>query len=105
MQTLDDAERSGLELARALGASTSDDLRALPARQLQLARPHENRTDESYNPSDVPRGSFDTAYPIIDGYVLSESTSAIFAQGRQNDVPLLTGSTANEGATMPRPRL
>lgn len=102
MQTLDDAERSGSELARALGASTSEDLRALPARQLQLARPHKSGGDEPYDPSHVPRGSFDTAYPIVDGYVLPDSAFAIFAEGRQNDVPLLTGSTANEGATMPR---
>jgi para-nitrobenzyl esterase len=38
----------------------------------------------------------------VDGYLLPDSPCAIFAGGRQNDVPLLTGSTANEGATMPR---
>jgi len=102
IQPLDEAERSGLELAEALGATTSEQLRAVPARQLQLARPHQSGSGEPYDPSHVPRGSFDTAYPIVDGYLLPDSPCAIFAGGRQNDVPLLTGSTANEGATMPR---
>ena len=40
------------------------------------------------------RGSFG---PIIDGYVLPEKVSDIFAQDKQNDVPTLTGWNANEG--------
>ena len=101
IQTLDDAERSGLELARALNASTSAELRAVPAQRLQLVRLH-GSGGGTYDPSHVPRGSFDTSYPIVDGYVLSDTQCTIFAAGRQHDVPLLTGSTANEGATMPR---
>jgi para-nitrobenzyl esterase len=101
IQTLDHAEQSGLALARALGASTAAELRAIPARDLQLARPDQG-DNTTYDPSHVPRGAFDTAYPIVDGYVLPDTQYAIFTQGRQHDVPLLTGSTANEGATMPR---
>jgi para-nitrobenzyl esterase len=101
MQALDDAERSGLELAQALGASTSAELRSVPAQRLQLVRLYQSGGG-TYDPSHVPRGSFDTSYPIVDGYVLPDTQYAIFAAGRQHDVPLLTGSTANEGATMPR---
>jgi para-nitrobenzyl esterase len=37
--------------------------------------------------------------PDIDGYFLPETTDAIFAAGRQNDMPLVTGSTANDIGT------
>ena len=40
--------------------------------------------------------------PIVDGYFLPEPTKKIFAEGRQNDVAVLTGSTANDiGTTGP----
>jgi para-nitrobenzyl esterase len=39
-------------------------------------------------------GSFS---PIIDGYVLPEQVSEIFEQGKQNDVPTLTGWNVDEG--------
>lgn len=35
--------------------------------------------------------------PVIDGYVLPEDVAAIYAAGRQNDVPLLTGWNADDG--------
>ena len=35
-------------------------------------------------------------HPIIDGYVLAEEPFAAFAAGRQNDVPILIGSNADE---------
>jgi para-nitrobenzyl esterase len=35
--------------------------------------------------------------PIIDGYVLPETISRIFEQGKQNDVPTLTGWNMDEG--------
>ncbi len=36
--------------------------------------------------------------PIVDGWVLPDTVENIFAQGRQNDVPTLTGLTADEGS-------
>jgi para-nitrobenzyl esterase len=38
-----------------------------------------------------------TSRPIIDGYVLPASVSDIYAQGKENKVPLLTGWNDNEG--------
>ena len=35
---------------------------------------------------------------VIDGYLIPEDLSITFAQGRQNDVDVLAGSNANEGA-------
>ena len=37
-----------------------------------------------------------TFHPIIDGYVIPEEPYAAFAAGRQNDVPILIGSNADE---------
>jgi para-nitrobenzyl esterase len=39
------------------------------------------------------------AGPDIDGYYLPEPVDAIFAAGRQSDVPVVTGSTANDIGT------
>ncbi len=38
--------------------------------------------------------------PIVDGWVLPQDIATIFAQGRQNDVPLIVGSNADEGTTL-----
>ena len=37
-----------------------------------------------------------TMHPIVDGYVVPEEPFAAFAAGRQNDVPILIGSNADE---------
>jgi para-nitrobenzyl esterase len=39
--------------------------------------------------------------PVVDGWFLPTDTAAIFAQGKQNDVPILTGLTADEGSASP----
>jgi para-nitrobenzyl esterase len=35
--------------------------------------------------------------PIVDGYVIPADPYTIFKAGKQNDVPVIAGSTANEG--------
>jgi para-nitrobenzyl esterase len=40
--------------------------------------------------------------PIVDGYAFPTDVATIFAEGKQNDVPLLTGSNANEGSIYAR---
>jgi para-nitrobenzyl esterase len=37
---------------------------------------------------------------IADGYVLPEDVYSIFAKGKQQDVPIIVGSNANEGRTL-----
>ena len=76
------AEQDGLKFAQSLGASTISDLRAKSADELLQA--------SVKDPAVAARG-------VIDGYVIAESPAAIFAQGRQNDVPLLVGWNADEG--------
>ena len=92
MQLLESAERYGTQFAQDLGTSSLDELRSVDARQLQLA---------SDGPASASNHPSDYAFPVIDGYVLPENPYAVFAQGRQNDVPLLTGSNENEATTMP----
>jgi para-nitrobenzyl esterase len=38
--------------------------------------------------------------PIVDGYVLPQDVATIFAQGKQNDVPLIAGYNADEGTAL-----
>jgi para-nitrobenzyl esterase len=41
--------------------------------------------------------------PIVDGYVIPQDVYLIFAQGKQNKVPVLVGSNSDEGATLRQP--
>jgi len=75
------AAEIGREFAQAAGADSIDDLRRKPAGEiLKLAL-------------DGSRFDF---HVVVDGAVLPEDPNEIFASGRQNDVPLLAGWTADE---------
>lgn len=76
--TLQQAEQDGVKVASALHASSAADLRTMPAETLMKAQ-------------QSMRG------PIVDGYVLPQPISEIFAQGKENDIALLTGWNENEG--------
>lgn len=78
--SLEQAEQEGKRIAKDLNASSLADLRELPADTLLK------------NPSGL-RG------PIVDGYVLPDHISDIFAEGQQNKVALLTGWNQDEGLT------
>jgi para-nitrobenzyl esterase len=82
-QTLAEAEQAGLKTAEALKASSLADLRALPA-------------------ADVLKGGRGGG-PIVDGYFLPEDVGKVFAEGRQNDVPVLLGSNKDEGTFFLQP--
>ncbi len=75
------AEARGAQLAAQLGAEGLAALRALPAARL---------LDEG--------GAWG---PIVDGAVLPDDLYALFSDGREADVPLLTGWNADEGTTFP----
>jgi para-nitrobenzyl esterase len=66
----------------ALGAKTLAELRAIPAPKI---------LDAAMNAKNVRFA------PNVDGYFLSETTEAIFAAGKQSDVPLLVGWNKDEG--------
>jgi para-nitrobenzyl esterase len=78
---LADAEQDGLKFAEAKKASLKE-LRALPIKDLTA--------------TGGPRFS-----PVIDGWFLPADNATTFAQGKQNDVPTLTGLTADEGSAAP----
>jgi para-nitrobenzyl esterase len=71
------AENVGVALAKAVGALTLVDLRALPAEK--LAAVSNFRTQEN-----------------VDGWVLPDEIKNLFAQKKHNDVPVIVGSNANE---------
>lgn len=73
---LDAAEQAGARLAAAAGASSLAELRSKPAAQLLMAG----------------RGTG----PVIDGWSIPEDPGAAFADGDQNDVPVLVGSNRDE---------
>ena len=70
----------------ALGVQTLAELRAVPAEKL---------LDAFFKPGGENNFAFG---PDVDGYFLPEPTPAIFAAGKQNDVPLLAGWNHDEGS-------
>lgn len=77
------AETAGMQFAAAAGAKTLAELRAKPPEALLAA-------------SSVPY-----AWPHVDGYVLPDTVDRIYARGAENNVPVIIGSTANEGSLFP----
>ena len=76
MRTLAAAEMEGVKIAHSLGVNSVQDLRAESAQDLLKAS--------------------GAAMPNVDGWFLPEDVYSIFAQGKQNDLPLLIGSNADE---------
>jgi para-nitrobenzyl esterase len=80
---LANAERDGEKYAASLGVASLQELRRLPAAKL------------------IDRGNAGgVTHPVIEPYVLPVSPYEAFASGRQNDVPLLIGSTAEEARAL-----
>jgi para-nitrobenzyl esterase len=70
-------EQAGVGMAKSLGADSLAALRAKPAEEILRAN-----GESAAN---------------VDGWVLPAEVRAIFAAGKQNDVPILIGSNADEG--------
>ncbi|HLW53063.1 MAG TPA: carboxylesterase/lipase family protein [Candidatus Angelobacter sp.] len=85
MKTLAQSEKAGASLAVSLGATEQDPLKTLRSKT----------PEELLQASNPP-----TTSGIVDGWVLPEDVYTIFSQGKQNDVPLLIGSNADEGTTL-----
>ena len=82
--TLATGEAQGLRLQQALKAGSLEEMRAISSDKVFAAA----------QSGGVQSGT------IIDGYLLPESVDSIFKEGKQIDVPLLAGSTANDIGTM-----
>jgi para-nitrobenzyl esterase len=82
---LAEAEADGVKIAEQKGAHSLADLRALSAAELMS------------RPAGVRLG------PIVDGYLLPASVDELVAQGKHNDISILTGANADEGGAVPNP--
>ena len=79
---MEQVEQSGLKLAASLG---TDSVRALRAKSAE----------------DVLKAASEWAFPpSVDGWLFPQDVFTIFATGKQNDVPLLAGSNADEGTAL-----
>ena len=85
MRLLADAERSGAEFTKTVGAASIADLRKVPPEQL-LAATH---------------GLF---WSIIDGWVIPSDQYSIYENKQFNDTPILVGYNSDEGASFSRDR-
>jgi para-nitrobenzyl esterase len=88
MLALADSEVSGVEFAKAAGASSLKELRAVPAEKLLEAG----------------RRGRGMAWPIVDGWVIPNDQYKLYEAGRFNDTPILVGYNSDEGATFSRER-
>jgi carboxylesterase type B len=96
-RTLASQDADGAQFADAKGARSLADLRAMPWQTIVEPVPA---------PARGGRGGGTLRFgPIVDGYALPETVAQIFAEGRQNDVPTLTGSNADENGAVPHPTI
>jgi para-nitrobenzyl esterase len=84
--SLPQAEAAGIKLAQSEGASTIAELRAKSADAVREGL-----------------GTMTRPVPIVDGYVVPSDVFSIFAEGRQNDVPLLLGWNSSDGVSFGAP--
>jgi para-nitrobenzyl esterase len=83
MRTIAEAEQAGVKIADAVHAQTLEELRAIPADALLKAGR--------------------AGGPVMDGWFLPEDVATIFAEHKQNDVPLIAGSNQDEGTFFLQP--
>ncbi len=103
LQDLAAAERSGELVAQALGAATAEDLRRVAPAQLMAATLPPDPGPAWHVDMGMPiaRNVFDASYPIVDGQVVPGPPFGTYEAGRFHDVPLLTGSAADERSGVP----
>jgi para-nitrobenzyl esterase len=78
-------EKDAKMVSEKLGTKTLGELRSIPAQKV-------------LDPFAPPQSEGFDFHPDIDGYFLPESVPKIFAEGKQNDVPLLAGWNRDEGS-------
>jgi para-nitrobenzyl esterase len=87
-RTLAEQEKLGVRFAEAKGAHSIADLRKMAWKD--LAAPVAGGTPFRFG-------------VVLDGYVQPAPAGEMFAQGKQNDVPTLTGCNMGEGGASPQP--
>lgn len=81
MKTLSEAETEGVEFAGSKGAASIAELRSMSAKEI-LAK--------------NPNGKSFRFGGVLDGYFQSKDALAVFAEGKQNDTPFMSGMNADE---------
>jgi para-nitrobenzyl esterase len=81
------AEQWGVELGERLDAPTLADLRAVPAHEVLAAA----------------LGSGMPLTTVVDGHTVPDQPGALFAAGRQHDVPVILGFNKDEGTSLTAP--
>ncbi|WP_236792193.1 carboxylesterase/lipase family protein [Amycolatopsis sp. GM8] len=98
--TLGAAEQAGIELFASLGVDSVDDARKVDPEVILRADLPRTRGEwiSDFAPGGLSMHRFDTGYPVIDGYVLTEPVPRSFAEGRAADVPAILGNVTDEQA-------
>ncbi len=91
--TLRSAEKTGEKMAQAMGCDGAEDV---------LACMRGKTTAEVLAAQDQQGGTLEaqTWFPIVDGWVLTDTPQDIFAAGEQQKVPLLIGTNADEATVL-----
>jgi para-nitrobenzyl esterase len=87
------AEKIGEAFAKAAGADSLKALRTLSAEKIIEVFAND------------PEGKKFRTVVNVDGWALTDEIRNIFAQGKQNDVPVIVGSNANEMTTLTAPAM
>lgn len=97
------AEARGMAFSEAAGASSLEELRALPVETVLgvFVPPQPGPWCPGVPEIKIGDGLSDTTYPIVDGYVVPASPRTVFEKRLHNSVPLLTGSPLNDGSGLP----
>jgi para-nitrobenzyl esterase len=90
-QSLADVEANGVKFAEAKGASSLAALRAMTWQKIVEPLPA-----PAAGAGGAPAGAGLRFSVIVDGYVLPAAARDVVAQGRHNDVPVLTGANLGE---------
>ena len=96
-RTLSEQEQLGVKFAEAKGARSLADLRGLSWKDLSAPV-------AASGSANGPAPGFRFGV-VVDGYVLPASVADVFASGKQNDVPTLTGANKHEGGATPHPEI
>lgn len=96
-RTLRQAEEEGTAYARAHGARTVAQLRAMPWRQLIKGDVVNDMSVHTGSPARPP-----LFRPVIDGWVIPESYHRTYSAGLQTDVPYISGNNRDESGAVPR---
>jgi para-nitrobenzyl esterase len=98
MKTLVDAEKEGEKLAASLASAPA----TANSEAGKTAAPQDVLKSLRAKPAEelLKAAELETVRPLVDSWVLPQDIATTFAQGKQNDVPLIVGYNADEGTTL-----